>query len=55
MIVAAQTAMDRMEELAPEGMRFFWADTISMMISQYATCLYKVCLGLRHNDEYIEC
>lgn len=45
MIVAAQTAMDRLEELAPSDMQFFWADTISMMVSQYATCLYKVCIA----------
>jgi hypothetical protein len=42
MIVAAQTAMERLEELAPGDIQFFWADTISMLISQYATCLYKV-------------
>lgn len=53
MIVAAQTAMDRLEDLEPEGMQFFWADTISMMISQYATCLYIVRLGLRHSAKSI--
>jgi len=40
-IVAAHTAMERLEELSPDDLHFFWPDTISMMISQFGTCLYK--------------